>query len=111
MGQVKQKGIRRKLKINQEYAKQVDHYQDEEGLLEHAVERYSNVLSKYQGYLLNKTRYERFLEDKLKKTGSSLKGSATIEVFVPEDSEEEVEAEVKAEGNDGGEGVEPEVGT
>ena len=81
--------------------------EDEEGFLEHAVDRYSAVMTKYQGYLLQKTRYERFLGDKLKNLGYSLKGSATIEVFEPEPSEAEEDGEAKAE--DGGDAGEQEV--
>jgi len=65
-------------------------------------------LSKYSGYLLNKTRYERFIEDKLRKSGHSLKGSATIEVFEPEDSEEEG-GENEDRADDGGDAGEQDV--
>jgi len=102
--QNKQKGLRRKLKINQEYAKQVDEFEDETQLLEHAVEKYSHIMTKYQGFLLQKTRYERFLQNRLKRNGRSLKGSATIEIFVPDESEGDEDNEVKADnGGDAGE--------
>jgi len=105
--QIKHKGIRRKLKINQEFAKQVDDMEENEDFLEQAVDKYSHVMTKYSGYLLQKNRYELHLEAKLKRTGYSLKGPSTIEVYEPEEEEGEEMNEAKAE--DGGDAGEQEV--
>jgi len=80
--------------------------EDQEGFLEHAVDRYSHVMNKYSGYLLQKTRYEIFLEAKLKKSGYSLKGPSTIDVY---EGEEEGEEENDAPAENGGDAGEPEV--
>lgn len=74
--------------------------EDQEEFLEHAVERYSKVLTKYSGFLLTKTRYEVFLEAKLKKSGYSLRGPSTIDVYEGEEEENEAPAE---NGGDAGE--------
>jgi len=78
--------------------------EENEDFLEQAVDKYSHVMTKYSGYLLQKNRYELHLEAKLKRTGYSLKGPSTIEVYEPEEEEGEEMNEAKAEnGGDAGE--------